>query len=474
MGMASRGGLLLLAALPGALAIDNAAFVADLENCIETASTAIASNALLWGDRCSPMTMRDELEASLWKPSLDAMHARWGYSGALWCAFYTSVMEKDGLIKTWRDGLLCPWIPGTCQYEEIGNTHDGATQGDEAEGVPKAWGIQLCDDPWNCRARGEQNTKAMSCGLCGHLERKFGGAPFWKSDAHWPAAWHHSPRYALFKSSGRANMAAGGTTGWDNMWDMHVFGHWHGNHLADRFHANPQMDLEGVMDTVHRYRITNTEETHGTLWAFIARLAGTSHNHIALASKLCEQARQRGGVTYLEAAHGVGHGLFYYHMTNMQRGTAGYTLDGQTVINRAMADCKNAAIWQGQYCNDCFIFTPGGGVEWWCAAGVTHSATNSLSLDVIQAIGDSTAAVKAFVCISATDKWQVRAVVCARGRSAPPLDTYSKPHLTPPASSPPATRRPPPSWLATRPTPRARPPASRARSRPGTRSTELA
>ena len=70
-----------------------------------------------------------------------------------------------------------------------------------------------------------------------------------------------------------------------------------------------------------------------------------------------------------------------------------------------MADCKNRAIWKGVYCDDCWTMRPGGNVEWWCASGVTHSATNSLSLDVIGAIGDSTDAVRAFVCTSSTDQW---------------------------------------------------------------------
>lgn len=118
---------------------------------------------------------------------------------------------------------------------------------------------------------------------------------------------------------------------------VHVFGHWHGNHLADRFLANPHsVDLLREMTTLHHYRITNTEETHGTVWQFMARLAGSSHDHITLAARICERSRQLGGVTYLECAHGVGHGLFYYHMNQLKMKAPGYTIEGQTVINRCV------------------------------------------------------------------------------------------------------------------------------------------
>lgn len=158
-----------------------------------------------------PPTERDAYHANILNAALARIKARHGYAAAVWCALWTVGMEEDMVFKLWRDGLMCPWLPVTCQREKIG------AHGDESKGVPKAWGRRLCDDPWNCAARGEAGTKAMSCGLCGHLERKFGKAPVVKlEDARlWPAK-YSSARYAHMRAIGRSNQ---GEMGWDNPLD---------------------------------------------------------------------------------------------------------------------------------------------------------------------------------------------------------------------------------------------------------------
>ena len=138
-------------------------FAADLVSCIRTQAAHVAASAPEWADRCRSPTNKMDLQVDVMHATLGPMYAKHGYTGALWCTFYTTVMKEEPFFAGWRDHMLCPWQPkDECLEEQLGK------HGDESLGVPLSSGNDRGGQPlW----RGEANARVMSCGLCGHLAR---------------------------------------------------------------------------------------------------------------------------------------------------------------------------------------------------------------------------------------------------------------------------------------------------------------
>jgi len=161
-------------------------FVQDLEQCIRDTAAGVASAFFDWGDNCKPGTYIVDAQAAVYKQTLSPIMEKHGYTGALWCAFFSLRMfhEPDPndpqpnqpFYKLWYDSLVCPWESNgwdfTCGNEPLGKN------GYEQDGVPTEWaGVRQ-----HPQYVGEPERRAMSCGLCGHLRRVFGKPPYRVAD----------------------------------------------------------------------------------------------------------------------------------------------------------------------------------------------------------------------------------------------------------------------------------------------------
>jgi hypothetical protein len=77
-------------------AIDNAAFAADLEQCIRTAANRAAASMARWGDGCIQGTTKVDVQAQVLGETITPFEARYGYQAANWCAFYSTRMGNEG------------------------------------------------------------------------------------------------------------------------------------------------------------------------------------------------------------------------------------------------------------------------------------------------------------------------------------------------------------------------------------------
>lgn len=66
-------------------------FADALETCIRNAAAEAAASFSDWGNTCMPPTHKIDIQASILKRTLASIRDRYGYSGALWCAFYSLV-----------------------------------------------------------------------------------------------------------------------------------------------------------------------------------------------------------------------------------------------------------------------------------------------------------------------------------------------------------------------------------------------
>jgi hypothetical protein len=129
-----------------------------------------------------PGTFIVDAQAAVYKQTLSPIMEKHGYVGALWCSFFTLRMfhEPDPndpqpnqpFYKLWYDSLVCPWDVAGCGGEPLG------LHGAEKDGVPIEW----AGERQHPQYAGEYDRRAMSCGLCGHLFRKFGKPPFYVAD----------------------------------------------------------------------------------------------------------------------------------------------------------------------------------------------------------------------------------------------------------------------------------------------------
>ena len=309
-------------------------FADALEQCIRNAAAEAAASLPQWGDACMPPTQKIDLQAEVLDRTLSSIHDAYGYTGALWCAFYSVRMTgaefdpndtqpNNPNIFDWYDTLLCPWDvdaevvaknggTGTpCGNEELG------LHGDEWEGVPAGWSqrqnAQYLITPADPYVQDEPDRRTMSCGLCGHLKRQLGPPPFFVD----PPAVVDPGREGLYT----ANM------------DFHPFGAWLANNAARHGRSS-----EEVVQLINVWRASNGEEIHGYLWQSLRLLAydtgslsgtrieaiddGVAHEH---AMRVCEPSWTLAPQSRDDCAHAAGHGFFYHFLDIGRAVTACWT-----------------------------------------------------------------------------------------------------------------------------------------------------
>ena len=203
-------------------------------------------------------------------------------------------------IHDWYNLLLCPYDVDSCGNDELGkygNEVDGVLVADHATNQHLQYITHPCrvdkpsPDPtmaWTeaCKyVNLEDQRRTMSCGLCGHLKRKLGPAPFIIE----PPPPNDPGREHLYT----ANM------------DFHPFGAWLANDAgfgvdetvgAAHVHANALMQWRAVpavsldcpaahrrsppraravrqVRLIHLWKASNGEEMHGYLWQSLRLLA---------------------------------------------------------------------------------------------------------------------------------------------------------------------------------------------------------
>ena len=70
-------------------------FVQDLEQCIRDTAAGVASAFFDWGDNCKPGTYIVDAQAAVYKQTLSPIMEKHGYTGALWCAFFSLRMFHE-------------------------------------------------------------------------------------------------------------------------------------------------------------------------------------------------------------------------------------------------------------------------------------------------------------------------------------------------------------------------------------------
>lgn len=289
-------------------------FADALEQCIVNHAQVALDTLPTWADSCMPPTQKIDVQAKVYETTLNPMRDQYGYTGALWCAFYSlrmtgleydpnSTQPNNPNVKDWYETLLCPWdFDSGCAEEPLG------LHGDEWTGVPAGWGSNqnaqyqvTPDDPY---VQDEPDRRTMSCGLCGHLKRRFGAAPYFLDRSQ-----------AVINDPGREHLYTAN-------WDFHPFGAWLANEAALRGHQ-----VEGVVEAINNWKASNGEEMHGYLWQSLRLLAydtGTLDGQrkatlddvtpVQHMLKVCAPTWWLAPQTRDDCAHAAGHGLFYYYM----------------------------------------------------------------------------------------------------------------------------------------------------------------
>eukprot|EP00966_Prymnesium_polylepis_P214601 4969611-Prymnesium_polylepis.1 len=305
-----------------------------------------------------PGTFIVDAQAAVYKETLSPIMQKHGYTGALWCAFFTLRMfhEPDPndpqpnqpFYRLWYDSLVCPWDIAGCGHEPLGHG------GPERDGAPTEWAT----DREHPQYKGEGDRRAMSCGLCGHLLRTFGKPPFRMADNVLKplpqGIWEYEP-YT------RTHM------------DMHPFGAWLAN---DHFLHGRNLDQTVANINVHK--ASNGEEIHGFTWQYLRLLAYDNHQLSGTrkpaeqlnideagwhANQICKTTWYRAGQSHDDCAHAVGHGMFYYFM-NIGRGAQGCWTDHTADDAPDWLTPKDLLKWR-----------------WLCTTGIYHSALNTISIE---------------------------------------------------------------------------------------------
>jgi len=395
------------------------AFATDLERCIRTHATEAATTFPQWGKSCMPPTAKIDIQASIYEKTLAPIEAKWGYTGALWCAFYSLRMtgaEYDAKsdqpnnpnFGDWHRSLLCPWNITVCGQETLGS------HGHEKNGVPAAWGEELLNaqyltNPDDQFVPAEPKRRTMSCGLCGHLERQLGKPPFIvdPEPVDDPGAEH------LYTSN----------------WDFHAFGAWLANEDARHGRA-----WQPTVENINIWRASNGEEIHGYLWqstrlhAYTTRtLAGERKRWVgdALAvnhvMRVCEPSWSLAPQSRDDCSHAAGHGFFYYYL---DVGRAVSACWSDMIIDHTPCGSKPAGVcltntsdpkydptcWyrdcSGRRDVDTDTDTRSGGLNsgdllkwrWLCATGVYHAAGNTLSVQALSQIAAAGFTAEGWLC----------------------------------------------------------------------------
>ena len=223
------------------------AFADALVDCIHNHAREAANSVQIWGSACMPPTEKIDHQAAVYTRTLARIRDEYGYSGALWCAFYSvrmtgaeydpnSDQPNNPNFADWYATLACPWNVTTCGYEPLG------MHGNEWLGVPAEWGsnqnAQYKPMPDDDYVQDEPDRRTMSCGLCGHLHRALGPPPFQLDPPPMPK--ELSDLYT-------------------NNWDFHPFGAWLANEAAKESHADVLNTLE-LVSNIHKWKVTDRQE----------------------------------------------------------------------------------------------------------------------------------------------------------------------------------------------------------------------
>ena len=365
-------------------------FAVDLELCIRRSAAAAAAALPRWGNACMPPTQKIDIQAATLEGILPAIRESYGYSAALWCAFYSVRMTgaeydpndsqpNNPNFPEWYQTLLCPWNLDTCGDEPLGK------HGDEWEGVPVRWAQQnrqnqqYLTDPPDPYVTGEPNRRTMSCGLCGHLKRQLGPPPLFVT----PPPINDPGNEHLYT----ANL------------DFHPFGAWLANNAVTS-HA-----VDDTVENIHKWKASNGEEMHGYLWQSVRLLAhgsgglnsprrdevddASAINHVM---RVCEPAWFLAPQTRDDCAHAAGHGYFYYFLDigravlacwtdQIVDHTPGIEYDQDTDPRQQGLNAQDMLKWR-----------------WLCATGAYHAAANTLSLEVLRELVRIDSTVEDYLC----------------------------------------------------------------------------
>lgn len=306
--------IVLMAAMGVAVGDRSQEFADDLEKCVRDHAAEAVRTLPTWADVCLPPTEKIDKQAAVYERTLATIYEKWGYPGALWCAFYSvrmtgkefnpnSDQPNNPNFADWYASLVCPWNVETCGREPLGR-HGEESRGVSAVGAPNM-NAQYMPIPKDDYVQDEPDRRTMSCGLCGHLLRRLGKPPY-KLD---PPPIDDPGREHLYTAN----------------WDFHPFGAWLANVIAPK---------EGVMRVVRQINIwkaSNGEEIHGFLWQSTrllaydtGQLSGTrkynSHEEMSKADvdaaedhvmKVCEPSWSLAPQSRDDCSHAAGHGFFY-------------------------------------------------------------------------------------------------------------------------------------------------------------------
>lgn len=260
------------------------------------------------------------------------MHNKWGYTGALWCAFYSLGMvpivdtsqPNNPNFDDWYKHLLCPWnFPAEC------GGSDRELNGNEQAGVKVCpWkGHRACAPnqhpqypifPDDIYVKDEPDRRTMSCALCGRLARTFpGGAPVGAPDKIEAAI---GTKYSF------EGISDDEKPNFDAWWDFHAFGAWMANRAAKAGHRPPWGE-DVIVNNINVWRASNGEEIHGHLWQRLrlaaydtgtlegTRLPVLDPDGIAVnAFQVCKSFWWHAPQSRDDCSHAAGHGFFYYFM----------------------------------------------------------------------------------------------------------------------------------------------------------------
>jgi len=360
-------------------------FADDLVKCIRNAAKEHAHSFPDWGNGCDPETFKVDRQAKVLKGTLAEISEKHGYTGALWCTFYSTrmtgaeynpgdPMPNNPHYSEWYEKLLCPWDLNFCGHEELG------VHGDERQGVPVGWSNMALP-----QYNGEDR-RTMSCGLCGYLHRKLGPAPLWV-DRTEPVGAKHIEL-------------------WGNNWDMHPFGAWLANDVAIK-----AGDIDATVNNIFKFRATNGEEIHGFAWQSLRLIAYDKTDYL---HKLQYEKMSRGEMatrpdpslgpkhalrvcgptwglseqTRDDCSHGVGHGLFYFYFDIGKGVHDGCWTDMLVHKTPNWMSAQDALRWR-----------------WLCTSGVYHAAGNTLTNGGLKLAADAGQTAEQFLCKRHSDDW---------------------------------------------------------------------
>ena len=179
------------------------------------------------------------------------MYSMHGYTGALWCAFYTGGWPMGWTDGDWYSDFLCPEVSGRRWAAAATSWAAARRRAGDRSG----------------RTRGADPRHVVRA--CQRLKERFGPRHTICRRAH-PEPAHSTERYKGMAQAWEA--ALGGKGYWDRWpgWDMHGFGVWYAEMLWPQ--QPDDAKLAATIKTIMTHRLTNGEVLYGFVWASLALL----------------------------------------------------------------------------------------------------------------------------------------------------------------------------------------------------------